>query len=106
MGETLPTLLWRLDSRFQIMNHTNKIEKMPSDYIRENLMITMSGVFSFPPLQCAMLALGVDRIMFSVAYPYESTKEATEFVETAPISEPDREMICHGNAERLLKLSV
>ena len=106
MGETLPALLWRLDSRFQIMNHIRKIEKMPSDYIRENLMITTSGVFSFPPLQCAMLALGVDRIMFSVDYPYESTKEATEFIEAAPISVTDREMICHGNAERLLNLSV
>ena len=61
---------------------------MPSDYIRENLMITTSGVFSFPPLQCAVLALGVHRILFSVDYPYESTKEATEFIEAAPISEP------------------
>jgi 2,3-dihydroxybenzoate decarboxylase len=106
MGETLPTLVWRLDSRFQIMKHTRKIAKMPSDYIRENLMITTSGVFSFPPLQCAMLALGVDRIMFSIDYPYESPKDATEFIQTAPISEPDREMICHGNAERLLKVSL
>jgi 2,3-dihydroxybenzoate decarboxylase len=106
MGETLPAMLWRLDSRFQIMKHTRAIAKMPSDYIRENLTITTSGVFSFPPLQCAMLALGVDRIMFSVDYPYESTKEGTEFIEAAPISEPDREMICHGNAERILKLSV
>jgi 2,3-dihydroxybenzoate decarboxylase len=105
MGETLPALLWRLDSRFQIMNHAKKIAKMPSDYIRENLMITITGVFSFPPLQCAMLALGVERIMFSVDYPYESTKEGTEFIDSAPISEPDRELICHGNAERLLKLS-
>ena len=106
MGETLPTLLWRLDSRFQIMKHTRKIARMPSDYIRENLLITMSGVFSFPPLQCAMLALGVDHILFSVDYPYESTKDAAEFIEAAPIGEPDREMICHGNAERLLKLSL
>jgi len=28
----------------------------------------------------------------------------TQFIETAPLSEIDREKICHLNAERLLKL--
>jgi 2,3-dihydroxybenzoate decarboxylase len=105
MGETLPALLWRFDSRFQIMYHTNAIQKMPSQYVRENILITTSGVFSFPPLQCALLALGSDRILFSIDYPYESTKEGVEFIENAPISQIDREKICHLNAERVLKLS-
>jgi len=104
MGETLPSLLWRLDSRFQIMYHTKAIQKMPSQYIRENVLITTSGVFSFPPLQCALSALGSDRILFSIDYPYESTKEGIEFIEGAPISQIDREKICHLNAERALRL--
>jgi 2,3-dihydroxybenzoate decarboxylase len=106
MGEALPTHLWRLDSRFKMVVRTKEIAKLPSDYIRENLMITTSGVSSFPPLQCAMLALGAERILFSVDYPFESTREATEFIESAPISERDRDLICYGNAERLLNLSL
>jgi hypothetical protein len=33
-----------------------------------------------------------------------SAKEATHFIETAPISEADRDKICHVNTERLLRL--
>jgi len=105
MGETLPYLLWRLDSRVQIMRRERPLRKMPSQYIRENILITTSGVFSFPPLQCAMLALGSDRILFSIDYPYESSKEGVEFIESAPISPIDRAKICHLNAERVLKLA-
>jgi hypothetical protein len=42
-----------------------------------------------------MLALGSDRIMFSVDYPYESTKEAVEFIDSAPLSDIDRQKIRH-----------
>ena len=104
MGETLPYLLWRLDSRYKMMQHRYSIKKMPSEYIQQNVMVTTAGSFSDAPLVCSIMALGSDRIMFSVDYPYEYTNLAVEFIENAPISEADREKICHGNAERLLKL--
>ena len=104
MGETLPYLLWRLDSRFKMMRHRYSIEKLPSEYIKSNIMVTTAGSFSNAPLICAMSELGADRVMFSVDYPYEYTQEAVEFIDNAPISDADREMICHGNAERLLRL--
>ena len=104
MGEALPFLLWRLDSRYGILQHRNPIKKLPSQYIRENIMVTTAGSFSAAPLLCTLAALGADRIMFSIDYPYEKTEEAVHFIENAPVSELDREKICHGNAERLLKL--
>ena len=104
MGETLPFILWRLDSRYAMMQHKNQIRKKPSEYIQENVMVTTAGSFSSAPLLCSMLALGADRIMFSIDYPYELTEQAVHFIENAPISELDREKICHLNAERLLKL--
>ena len=104
MGETLPFILWRLDSRYKMLQHTNNIKLLPSEYIQRNIMVTTAGSFSDAPLLCAMNALGADRIMFSVDYPYEYTAEAVHFIENAPISELDREKICHGNVERLLKL--
>lgn len=105
MGETLPFVLWRLDSRYKMMKHSHTLQKMPSQYIRDNVMITTSGSCDVPALLCSMLALGADRIMFSVDYPYESTAEAVEFIDRAPISQTDRAKICHLNAERLLKLA-
>ncbi len=104
MGETLPYILWRLDSRYAMMRHKQEIKKRPSEYIRENIMITTAGVFSPEPLLCAIQALGSDRIMFSVDYPYEYSEQAVEFIDNAPISDTDREKICHGNVEQLLGL--
>ena len=104
MGEALPYWLWRLDSRYAMMRHRQEIAKKPSEYIRENVMITTAGVFSTAPLRCAIEALGSDRILFSVDYPYELTEQAVAFIESAPIDDADREKICHTNAERLLKL--
>ncbi len=104
MGETLPFILWRLDSRYKMLQHTNNIRLLPSEYIQRNIMVTTAGSFSAAPLLCALAALGSDRIMFSVDYPYEYTAEAVHFIENAPISELDREKICSGNARRLLNL--
>lgn len=105
MGETLPFVLWRLDSRYKMMKHgSHSIKKMPSQYIRDNIMITTSGACDMPALLCSVLSLGADRIMFSVDYPYESTEDSVKFINTVPVSEADREKICHLNAARLLKL--
>ena len=105
MGEALPFMFWRMDSRYAVMRHGKPLQKMPSQYIRDNIMITTSGSFSMSPLLCSMLEIGSDRIMFSVDYPFEKTEEAVAFIDNAPISQVDREKICHLNVERLLKLN-
>jgi 2,3-dihydroxybenzoate decarboxylase len=105
MGETLPYLLWRLDSRSRVLKRPGQEQSwLPSKVIRNNIVITTTGVCSHPALLCALTALGEDRVMFSVDYPYEDCGVAAEFVETAPISEDLRAKVCHGNAERLLRL--
>jgi predicted TIM-barrel fold metal-dependent hydrolase len=50
--------------------------------------------------------LWVRSVLFSIDYPFESTKDAVEFIESAPLSPIDREKICHLNAERLFDLSA
>jgi 2,3-dihydroxybenzoate decarboxylase len=48
MGEGLPYVLWRLDSRWNFHNHhgIELAKGNPSQYIRDNLYITTSGVCS------------------------------------------------------------
>jgi 2,3-dihydroxybenzoate decarboxylase len=104
MGEFLPFNLWRFDSRTDVFLQPHATVHPPSHYLLHNLMITTSGVFSDPPLIGALAALGSERIMFAVDYPYESMDVAVDWIETAPIGEPDRELICHANAERVLGL--
>jgi gamma-resorcylate decarboxylase len=66
--------------------------------------VTTSGNYSTVALHCAMEAMGSDRIMFSVDYPFENMDEAADWIETCDISEDDRSKIAYGNAKRLLKL--
>ena len=102
MGETLPFLLWRFDSRARI--YGAKLKRRPSEYIRDHIAVTTSGMFSAEPLLCTIGSLGADRVMFSVDYPYESSEEAAKFIDNVPVDEQTRADICFHNASRLLKL--
>lgn len=105
MGETLPYQLWRFDSRWEISNRgAMRLEKRPSEYFKRNIHVTTAGVCSDAPLRCAIDALGADRVMFSVDYPFERAEEAGEWIENAPLSAEERAAVCHGNAEKLLGL--
>lgn len=101
LGETLPFLLWRFDSRAAI--YGLKMQKAPSEYIRAHVVVTTSGMFSPEPLMCAVAALGATRVMFSVDYPYESSEQASQFIESAPVDEETRRRLCFQNAERVLR---
>ena len=72
LGETLPFLLWRFDSRAKL--YGVKLAKPPSDYIKDNIVVTTSGMCSAEPLNCTIAALGHDRVMFAADYPFESAK--------------------------------
>jgi 2,3-dihydroxybenzoate decarboxylase len=104
MGEALPFMLWRIDSRYGITKPKVRLKSPPSHYIRANFMMTTAGVFDPAPLACAIETMGEDRILFSVDYPLEYPDQAAAFIENAPMSEARRAKICHGNATRLLKL--
>ncbi|KMZ13884.1 2-amino-3-carboxymuconate-6-semialdehyde decarboxylase [Candidatus Burkholderia humilis] len=104
MGEGLPYLRWRFDSRFAVYSHGVELKRPPSAYISDNILITTSGVCSVPALIGAIGEMGAHAVMFSVDYPYESPSLAAEFIEQAPLDESVRELVCHGNAERIFKL--
>jgi 2,3-dihydroxybenzoate decarboxylase len=104
MGETLPFLLWRIDTRYGELNNFRSLRRTPSQYIKENFVVTISGVFSAEPLLCTIAALGEENVLFSVDYPFESSKIAGQFLDTVAISETAREKIGYRNAQRVLRL--
>jgi len=105
LGEALPFWLWRLDKPWRDGHkpdpETAKIKKMPSEYFRNNFFITTSGMFWEPALLCSVMALGADKVLFAVDHPFESSKRAVEFLNTASLADVDKELIYHTNAERL-----
>jgi 2,3-dihydroxybenzoate decarboxylase len=84
----LPFLLWRFDSRAAL--YGLKLQKAPSEYIRAHIVVTTSGMFSPEPLMCAVTALGAASVMFSVDYPYESSEQAAQLIESAPVDDGTR----------------
>ena len=103
MGETLPYMLWRLDRRAEAFSTGGDLVN-PAETLKSNVVVTSAGVFSDDPLLCAMKALGDDRVMFSVDYPFESMDDASKWLDHAAVSVQARENVSHGNAERVLKL--
>lgn len=104
MGEGLPFMRWRFDSRFAVYSQGIDLQRQPSAYFGSNILITTSGVCSSPTLLGAIGEMGPEGVMFSIDYPYESTQLAAEFIEQAPIDERTRTLVCYDNAKRLFKL--
>jgi 2,3-dihydroxybenzoate decarboxylase len=52
-----------------------------------------------------MLEIGVDRLLFSTDWPFESIEDAAVWFDSASISDPDRIKIGRTNALRLFKLA-
>jgi uncharacterized protein len=101
MGETLPAMLQRVDVMAPAMTG---LKKPISAYLRENVHYTFSGFNFVPAFLELILQVGVDRIMFSTDYPYQSMAEGRAFLDRLPVSDADRERIAHSNAERLFRI--
>jgi 2,3-dihydroxybenzoate decarboxylase len=104
MGEYLPFMRSRLDSRYPTLEPGRAIDRAPSQYIGTNILITTSGVQSAAALRGAILEIGAEAIMFAIDYPWEFSDSATQNFAAAELSAEERELISHRNAERLLKL--
>jgi 2,3-dihydroxybenzoate decarboxylase len=105
LGETLPFLLWRLDSRAGPDFYAIKLANPPSQYIKDNIVVTTSGMCSAEPLNCTIAALGHERVMFAADYPFEQAEEAGHFIDNVALDEGVRNDICFNNAARLLNLA-
>jgi 2,3-dihydroxybenzoate decarboxylase len=104
MGEFLPFQLSRFDARYAYLDLRQPLGKLPSEYFGTNIAITTTGVFSHAALIAAIQAVGIDNVMFSIDYPFETTGKAVDFISTAPLAPADKEKVAHANAERILRL--
>lgn len=76
-----------------------------SDYLKNNVFFEMSHAqpWGKEALECAVKVLGADHILFGSSYPVrkEWLTEGADFVRSLDISGEEKELILHGNAQRL-----
>jgi predicted TIM-barrel fold metal-dependent hydrolase len=104
MGEMLPMMLDRIDKISAL--DVDYLERPISRTVLDQVWITTSGIFTEPPFLAALLTFGIDRIMFSVDYPYAPNMAGRRFLNSISLSPADMAKLCHGNADALLKLKA
>ena len=101
LGEGLPFLQWRID---RSLTRDAKLPRTFTDYMRQHFWITTSGAFSNAALTCSIEEMGIEKVIFSVDWPYVSNVKGREFLDAAPITDQQRRMIASENVRKLLKL--
>ncbi|WP_269148134.1 amidohydrolase family protein [Pediococcus damnosus] len=62
-------------------------------------------MLSEPQLKFILDEMGPEHIMYSLDYPYKQPKNGKTFLtENSALTDEQRELFAHGNAEKLLKL--
>jgi 5-carboxyvanillate decarboxylase len=110
LGEGLPYWFFRIDFMHGRMVAANryasvkKLQRRPSDYIRENMYFTSSGMSWAPPILYAQSVMGVDRIMYAMDYPYQFVPEEVQVTDKLSIGAGDLKKFYQSNAERVFRI--
>ncbi len=110
LGEALPFWMYRLDymhragvvsKRYEAMQPT---DRKISDYLRENVSVTSSGMAWGPAIRFCQEVLGEDRVLYAMDYPYQHDAEEVTASDAIPMSDEAKRKFFQLNAERLFKL--
>jgi len=105
-GEGIPFNLDRIDNRYMTMHGggTGKLKMKPSEYFHRNFVVTTSGTNWSPAVRFCQDVLGPQRVLFAVDYPFENGVEAVRAVDGMTMSDLERGMFLHANAERVFNI--
>ncbi|KRN99282.1 amidohydrolase family protein [Companilactobacillus kimchiensis] len=100
-GEMVPMFLERLDDE---LNNYSGLQKSFSDYYRQNIFVTPSGILNNPQLNFILVEMGPEHIIYSIDYPYKQPDNTQTFLEKTDLTPTELEAFSHGNAERIFNL--
>jgi len=109
-GEALPFWLFRLDYMHRATIASNRyasigpLKKKISDYMRENVYITTSGMAWEPAIMFCRKVLGADRVMYAMDYPYQYVAEEVLTSDALPMTLEEKKQFFQTNAERAFSL--
>ena len=110
MGEALPFWAYRLDymhtatvrsERYECMK---PLKKKPSDYLKENFIITNSGVAWEPAIKFTQDFMGTDRVMYAMDYPYQHAIDEVIQLDGLNMAPEVKKAFFQTNAKRVFRL--
>jgi 2,3-dihydroxybenzoate decarboxylase/5-carboxyvanillate decarboxylase len=107
MGEAVHFWSWRLDfmsARAQSAG-APRLKLKPSEYFQRNFVITTSGQESPLALEFSIKQLGIANVLWAIDYPYQPTSPAVAFMDSVAVTDAERHMLYHGNAERVFHIA-
>jgi 5-carboxyvanillate decarboxylase len=110
LGEALPFWLYRIDYMHAASVRSGRYEAMrplarkPSDYLRENVWVTTSGVAWPPVIMFCREVLGPDRVLYAMDYPYQYVLEEVSIQDGLPIDDAEKKAFFQTNAEHVFGL--
>ncbi|KAI9653881.1 MAG: hypothetical protein M1821_006912 [Bathelium mastoideum] len=111
MGEMLPFQLDRIVKQTQGgWGEAGKHQRGLRDVWNQNIWVTTSGMFSLAPLACLLRVSPLEKILYSVDYPFSSNETGKTFIEEVArsglVTDEQLEMICYKNTEHLLGIKA
>jgi 2,3-dihydroxybenzoate decarboxylase len=110
LGEALPFWLYRTDYmhaatvRAQRYESMKPINRKPSDYLRDNIWVTTSGMAWAPAIMFCREVLGPDRVLYAMDYPYQYAPAEVTAHDDLPITPAEKADLYQHNAERVFGL--
>jgi 2,3-dihydroxybenzoate decarboxylase len=111
-GEGLPFWFYRLDYmhaasvKAQRYDSQKPLKKKVSDYIRENIYVTNSGVAWEPSIMMCHKVMGPDHVLYAMDYPYQFVPEEVKICDALPMSDLDKQKFFQTNAEKLFNITA
>ena len=110
LGEGLPFWLFRLNFMHRSSVASQRypgmqpLQRKPSEYLKDNVWVTTSGMQWEPAIRYSQSVLGMDRVMYAMDYPYQFVAEEGKGTDGRPISDADKKLLYQTNAERVFRL--
>lgn len=101
MGEGVPYALARSNG---VLSLVTKGRRSVTEVMKDQVWVTTSGYFTRPPFDCCREVLGLEKMMYSVDYPFSANTKGQDFLAGLTLNESEMAALVHGNAARVLGL--
>ncbi len=101
VGAAVPYLMGRLDGMMDSYGE-DEVVKEPSQVLKQLYMDTVA--YEPEPLEWCLSLMGAKQLLLGTDYPYAEWRKPLELVNKLTCSDAERELILHGNSERLFKV--